>query len=124
MNQKSLKKFKDVLVKEKQEVMEELLQENESYNSLKEQEEVDILDVAFQAYEKQLLVGLSQNEKNRLERINAALKRIQEGTYGQCADCGCDIEENRLDAIPHALRCVKCSAKQEEEKKKLKTTEQ
>lgn len=123
MNQKSQKKFKDILLAEKKSVLEELMQENESYNAIKEPEEGDIADIAFQAYEKQLLVGLSQNEKNRLERLNAALKRIDEGSYGSCIDCSAEIEENRLEAIPYALRCIKCSTKQEEEKKRHRATE-
>ena len=41
-------------------------------------------------------------------RIEAALQRIDNGSYGSCADCGEPIEEHRLAAEPTALRCVGC----------------
>jgi DnaK suppressor protein len=40
-----------------------------------------------------------------------ALRRIQEGTYGTCMDCGALIPEGRLEARPEASRCVKCQSK-------------
>lgn len=118
MNAKKIQKFKEILLEEKQKTLEGLLNENENYESLKEEVDGDIADVAFQSYEKQLLIGLSQKEKQKLEAIDAALKRVEEGTYGVCVDCGCEVEEKRLMALPWALRCVKCMSKYEDEKKK------
>ena len=51
-----------------------------------------------------------------LEAIEAALARMDEGTYGNCADCGADISASRLDALPFALRCVGCEQKWEQER--------
>ncbi|MFD1936218.1 MULTISPECIES: TraR/DksA family transcriptional regulator [Nonomuraea] len=45
--------------------------------------------------------------------IVAALKRLEEGTYGDCVDCGRPVPEGRLEARPEAARCVQCQAKQE-----------
>ena len=41
--------------------------------------------------------------------IQAALERIEDGTYGECDSCGEDIGEARLSAIPEATRCVNCA---------------
>jgi RNA polymerase-binding transcription factor DksA len=51
---------------------------------------------------------------NELREITAALQRIDEGSYGQCADCGVDITPSRLEVQPSALRCIKCQEKFEE----------
>jgi DnaK suppressor protein len=45
--------------------------------------------------------------------ILAALQRIQEGSYGNCADCGRSIPEGRLEARPEAIRCVACQSKRD-----------
>ncbi|MGV9308567.1 MULTISPECIES: TraR/DksA family transcriptional regulator [unclassified Nonomuraea] len=45
--------------------------------------------------------------------IVAALKRLDEGTYGDCVDCGRPVPEGRLEARPEAARCVQCQAKRE-----------
>lgn len=55
-------------------------------------------------------VAISQTERDtrELDEIEAALKRIDEGTYGECIDCGEDIVRARLDATPAAARCIPC----------------
>lgn len=45
-----------------------------------------------------------------LQRIDAAFRRIEDGTYGYCADCEEEIPDRRLEIDPMALRCVSCSA--------------
>ncbi|MEU7750052.1 TraR/DksA C4-type zinc finger protein [Nonomuraea sp. NPDC049158] len=42
-----------------------------------------------------------------------ALKRVDEGTYGRCVDCGKPVPEGRLEARPEAARCVECQGRQE-----------
>jgi RNA polymerase-binding transcription factor DksA len=46
-----------------------------------------------------------------LEEIQAAIHRIDEGTFGYCIDCGCQIAEERLQAIPYTPHCIRCSSK-------------
>lgn len=45
--------------------------------------------------------------------VLAALNRVDEGSYGQCVDCGTVVPEGRLEARPEASRCVQCQAKRE-----------
>ncbi len=47
------------------------------------------------------------------EQVRAALRRVDEGTYGTCVDCGTTLPDERLDARPEAARCVRCQAKAE-----------
>jgi DnaK suppressor protein len=49
--------------------------------------------------------------RGQRDEVLAALVRIEEHTYGRCADCGSEIPPGRLEARPDAARCVNCQAK-------------
>jgi DnaK suppressor protein len=51
--------------------------------------------------------------KSQRTEVLDALRRIELGTYGTCADCGAVVPEGRLEARPEAARCVKCQAKRD-----------
>ncbi len=63
--------------------------------------------------ERELELILDDRETVELQAVGAALKRIEEGSYGACADCGAEIPAARLRAAPEALRCVACQARTE-----------
>ncbi|MGA2259231.1 MAG: TraR/DksA family transcriptional regulator [Thermoguttaceae bacterium] len=73
----------------------------------------DMADVGTDAFEQELTLDLLGNEKKVLEQIDAALKRIEDGSYGKCEECGRNITKARLDAVPYAALCVQCAAKAE-----------
>jgi phage/conjugal plasmid C-4 type zinc finger TraR family protein len=73
----------------------------------------DFLDAA-QAVEHQELAGLSASRLNeRARRLRLALKRVSDGDYGTCAECGAAIPARRLQAVPDATTCVACQARLE-----------
>lgn|SRR3990167_6580058 len=57
---------------------------------------------------RELEFALDEHESAELAAINAALSRIEAGTYGQCVDCGVPIPDARLHAAPEAPRCIAC----------------
>ena len=59
------------------------------------------------------LESLGQAERLELQRIDAALARLEAGTYGTCAECGAPIAAKRIKVLPWALRCTDCAAAQE-----------
>ena len=63
--------------------------------------------------ERELEFALDEHESAELAAINAALGRIEAGSYGQCTDCGVQIPEARLHAAPEAPRCIACQTQQE-----------
>ena len=63
--------------------------------------------------ERDLSIALEERESAELVAIDAALKRIADGSYGLCVDCGVSIATARLHANPTALRCVGCQDKAE-----------
>jgi RNA polymerase-binding transcription factor DksA len=65
-----------------------------------------IADTASETYMRELDGGLEENAEHLLEKIEGALLRIEDGTYGTCAICGRTIEEERLRAVPYATLCL------------------
>jgi DnaK suppressor protein len=61
------------------------------------------------------LDSLNENEQAQVAEIDAALARIEDGTYGVCEDCNEPIESRRLEAIPWARRCFTCETEHEKE---------
>ena len=78
---------------------------------------IHLADVATDNYERDFNLGLVSNERITVLDIDAALKRIEDKTYGICDSCKKSIAKNRLNAIPHAKYCRKCKEKVEKEEK-------
>jgi len=74
---------------------------------------IHMADIGSDNYEQDFSLSLMENEGAALEKIQASLERIQEGTYGACEHCGVKIPKTRLNAIPYASLCVKCASQQE-----------
>jgi len=68
----------------------------------------DIVDRANNAYNRELMFSLSDNERATLLQIENALGRMDEGSYGRCANCGQSIAVQRLEAVPWARFCIDC----------------
>jgi DnaK suppressor protein len=59
------------------------------------------------------LTRLNEAELLELRRVEAALQRIADGRWGECAECGRPIEPKRLEALPWAIRCTTCAEARE-----------
>jgi RNA polymerase-binding protein DksA len=68
-------------------------------------------DMASDNYEREFSLGRASDEQGVLYRIDEALKRIEEGTYGGCLQCGKLIPKKRLAAVPYAELCLECQKK-------------
>ena len=62
---------------------------------------------------RDLELAVNEHETAELAAIDAALARLQAGTYGQCTDCDARIPAARLSATPEAARCLVCQEKTE-----------
>jgi RNA polymerase-binding protein DksA len=113
LTKEDIEKFKDKLLKEKLQILSDVLGEELALKYFFSQVEGDIADRAQDLYENQVLASLSGLQRETIDKINEALRRIEEGTYGKCASCGADIEIERLEAIPYAILCSACSKKEE-----------
>lgn len=59
--------------------------------------------------DEEVLEGLDHEARSEIEAIQAALKRLENGTYGVCPECGEAIAEARLKALPIAVLCIDCA---------------
>jgi DnaK suppressor protein len=72
-----------------------------------------LADTATETFMRELDEGLEENATHLLHEIDAALQRIENGTYGTCVVCGKPIGEERLEAVPWATLCIDDKRKQE-----------
>jgi RNA polymerase-binding protein DksA len=73
-------------------------------------EQVDDADIVIEATRNHAVVD---NDQRLLEQVQAALDRLDAGTYGKCVRCGRDINPKRLEALPYATLCIECQSANE-----------
>ena len=66
---------------------------------------------ASQVFEQQRSLALRDRARMELSRVEAALRSIDEGTYGTCTNCGNPIATERLEALPWVATCIDCARK-------------
>lgn len=71
-------------------------------------------DVATDMYDREFNLGLASNDRELLQRVDTALKRIADRTYGICVQCKKPIAQARLKAIPYTEFCMKCQEQLEQ----------
>ncbi len=74
----------------------------------------DMAELGSDNADQELTLSLMGSEKDALKQIDEALKRIEDGRFGQCEECGMKIPEARLVVIPYAALCVRCASQREE----------
>ena len=110
--------FRDALLEEKKRVEAAIqnLQEENSGNLAEDAGEEtahDLADTATETYDRELDYTLEENSEHVLADIDAALQRIEGGTYGICTNCGKQIPQERLEARPWATLCIDCQRERE-----------
>jgi len=106
-----------MLMRKRQEILKEI--EGSLGQSLTEDQQRrlesarDVGDQALMDLDRELGISLMEMRNRRRQAIDEALTRVNEGTYGICAECGVEISERRLEAVPFAKLCVECQSKEE-----------
>ncbi|MGK5088821.1 TraR/DksA C4-type zinc finger protein [Bdellovibrionota bacterium FG-2] len=118
MNKDKLKKFKKVFENQRNAILfnDRVVREDFSVCA---DDRYDELDQATTDIEQSMRMRLRNREVLYIKKVNEALVRIEEGTFGECDECGEDIELRRLEARPTATLCVSC--KEESERKEVLT---
>jgi DnaK suppressor protein len=73
----------------------------------------DAADAAFDASGEEMASQLAELEAKELAQVERALKRLKQGTYGQCEACSSKIQIARLNALPYSTLCIKCQREME-----------
>ncbi|MGM0451881.1 MAG: TraR/DksA family transcriptional regulator [Thermodesulfobacteriota bacterium] len=104
--------IKQELLDRKKNLWNEILHKLSSEAAEQHQQVVDIMrengDQALENLRESYAISLVEMRVKELDRIEAALNRIENGQYGRCIDCNRWIKPGRLKAMPYSVRCIKC----------------
>jgi DnaK suppressor protein len=107
--EKLLSDQRDGLVSEAMKTVEDMSDEEETFP--------DPTDRASLESDRNFLLRIRDRERKLIVKINEALARIEDGTFGICEMCGEDISEERLKARPVTTLCIDCKTEEEEKEK-------
>ena len=100
------------------EIVKTFVANNESFKQIIESvDPKDFGDIASEDTDQKMLECMGEKDIKRMQLIESALARIEQGKYGKCIKCGKKIPEDRLRAIPYALMCIECQTASERKKR-------
>ncbi len=114
MDKKRLEQFKKRLETRQQELRRLVSRNVQDGRAADEQAAQDIADKAANSYTKEFLFHQSNNDRQLLQLVEEALNRIREGGYGECVNCGNELNAKRLEAVPWTRYCINCQEKVEQ----------
>jgi len=113
MDKKRLKIFRDRLLGRREGLFRQVMEAEMSSRERDAEATQDPADMAANAYTKELLISMSDNDRLLLGLIDEALARVEAGEYGNCINCGEPVQDKRLEAVPWARYCLRCQDLQE-----------
>ena len=113
MNKAQLKKFKTLLETKRDEIIKKAKQTLNEDMTLDANDLPDEMDLASSEYLQSFTFRLRGRERFFLDKIDQALKRIEDGSFGICESCEEPISIKRLEARPETTLCIKCKEDQE-----------
>jgi DnaK suppressor protein len=117
VNQKDLKRFKKMLEDAKASLLESAKRTLVEEASFDTDDLPDEIDQASSEYAQSMVFRLRDREKFLLQKIERALLRIEDGTFGICERCEEEIHPKRLEARPVTTLCIRCKEEQEKKEK-------
>jgi DnaK suppressor protein len=126
MTKKQIAHLEKRLMEERARVMKELGSYGEQFSGTLQASDGDLSSYSFHmadqgtdAMEREKQFLFASKEGRYLWHVNEALRRLyfKPKAFGRCHECGDEISFERLDALPHARLCIKCKAKEEDDKR-------
>ncbi|MCS7228543.1 MAG: TraR/DksA family transcriptional regulator [Candidatus Kryptonium sp.] len=118
-SKEDLEHFKQILLKKREEILEMLEYHKQSLIESTTQNDKPIgtpysihMEYGTETEEREKTMFFIAREEKMLNYIDAALMRIERGTYGVCISCGKLIDKRRLEAVPHTQLCITCKLAQ------------
>lgn len=122
LDKKKLDQFKKSLLKLKDSFVHDINNMSKNPGSQNSDSEdisghvLHMADIATDMYDREFNLELASNEREVLQKIEQALKRMEDKSFGECTECNKSIPALRLNAIPYAETCLKCQEKIETDK--------
>lgn len=113
MKKKDLQHFKKILLERQKALMETAMNTKEQGLGFDQADMPDEVDLATTEWGQSMNLRLRDRELVLWKKINKALKKIDDGSYGVCERCEEEITKKRLEARPVAELCIKCKEQAE-----------
>lgn len=120
MRKTFLKKVRETLEEMRAQLLRNVQKDLQEGREQQKDEGMDTYDVASDARDREINLILTDRDRDKLQALDDALARLDEGTYGVCESCDAAIAEGRLEALPFTRLCVSCQADREKEAKASK----
>ncbi len=117
MNQKDLKRYKKMLEDSKLSILQSAKKTLMEESNFDTDDLPDEIDLASSEYAQSMVFRLRDREKFLLKKIEKALARIEDGSFGTCERCEEEIHPKRLEARPVTTLCIRCKEEQEKKEK-------
>ncbi len=113
MKKQELKRFKQLLTEKRDEIVKKAKQTLEEDMTLDANDLPDEMDLASSEYLQSFTFRLRGREKVFLDKIEKALRKIEDGSFGVCEECAEEISVKRLEVRPETTLCIRCKEDQE-----------
>jgi DnaK suppressor protein len=117
LKKKELKRFEKLLIEKKEEILRNAKRTLNQDMTLDQDDLPDEMDLASSEYIQSFTFRLRGREKTFLKKIDYALTKIEDGSFGICEECGELIAIKRLEARPETTLCIRCKEDQERTEK-------
>lgn len=114
MNKRDTKKFKELLEGRREQILSQVEAIKEKGIGFEPEDLPDEVDLASSEADQSMNLRLRDRERTLLRKVDKALSKIKEGSYGVCESCGEKIGVKRLEARPVTDLCITCKEEQEQ----------
>lgn len=121
MRKRDRDKFQGKLLEMRKEILRLIQKDMKEGREGEAGEGRDTYDIASDERDREINLLLGDRERKKLQLIDDALSRIDNGEYGECEECGGDIVTGRLDAMPFTRLCVTCQDEHEQAQRTMHT---
>ena len=108
MEPQKLEEFRQALESDREQILKQMQALSKDQRRVERSLSSDSREQSQEVENDEVIDGLVDHDKNKLELVESALARIQSGAFGRCLSCGEEISASRLNAVPYAGQCLNC----------------
>jgi DnaK suppressor protein len=119
LKKRDLQRFRKILLEQRNQLLGNAAKALQGEIQIDPDDFPDEIDTASSEINLAITGRLRERERGLINKIDAALEKIEEGEYGTCESCGEDIDIKRLEARPVAELCIDCKSEQEKIERRM-----
>jgi DnaK suppressor protein len=119
MDTETIEKYRARLRTMQQQLTRRVFRLETELHNMEAEHDIERMDHAQEEAVNDAMIALDERSRQQLEEVKAALARLDDGTYGDCARCGKPVHAKRLETLPTTLYCTHCQEQLETRKSRL-----